>query len=56
MHGTIGGPSYKSKSKTVAHDPRVTTGAAADKTMANMIRKTKAGKGTLTYTPKGKGK
>jgi hypothetical protein len=39
-----------------AHDPRVTRGAAADKTMADMVRKTKAGKGTLTYTPKGKGK
>jgi hypothetical protein len=56
MHGNIGGPSYKPPRKTAAHDPRVTRGAAADKTMADMVRKTKAGKGTLTYTPKGKGK
>jgi hypothetical protein len=57
---------FKSKSKLVAHDPRtapvmpkgvnVTTGAAADRTMQNMIRQTKSGKGTLTFTPKGKGK
>lgn len=64
MYGTTGGPAYKPRPKTMAHDPReapiakkgVTTGKAADRTMANMVRQTKAGKGTLTYTPNRKGK
>jgi hypothetical protein len=68
MFGTTGGPVYKStrssSRKTVAHDPRdapvakkgVTTGKAADRTVANIVRQTKAGKGTLTYTPNRKEK
>jgi hypothetical protein len=59
MHGTIGGPVYKpgKAARTMAHDPRkTTTGAAADRTMQNMVRQTKTGRGTLTYTPNRKGK
>ena len=55
MHGNVGGPSYKPPRKMAAHDPRVTRGAAADKTIADMVRKTKAGEGTLTFTPNRKG-
>jgi hypothetical protein len=41
----------------MAHDPRkTTTGAAADRTMQNMVRQTKMGRGTLTYMPNRKGK
>jgi hypothetical protein len=31
---------------------KVTTGKAADKTVAEMVAKSKSGKGTLSYTPK----
>jgi len=34
---------------------KVTTGKAADKEIAGMVRKSKSGKGTLSFTPK-KGK
>lgn len=30
---------------------RTTTGAAADKTVREMVKASKSGKGTLTYTP-----
>jgi hypothetical protein len=59
MHGSMGGPVYRpgKQPKAMAHDPRkITTGAAADRTMQNMVRQTKSGRGTLTYTPNRKGK
>ena len=34
----------------------VTTGKAADREMADLVKKTKSGKGTLTFAPKKKGK
>jgi hypothetical protein len=43
-------PPFKAKSV------KTTTGRAADKTVADIVAKSKAGKGTLTYTPKAKKK
>jgi len=34
-----------------ASKPKVTRGAAADKTVRDIVAKSKAGQGTLTYTP-----
>ena len=31
--------------------PKVTTGAAADRTVRDIVAKSKSGQGTLTYTP-----
>jgi hypothetical protein len=36
----------------MAKSSKTTTGKAADKTMASMVRDTKKGKGTLVFTPK----
>lgn len=35
-----------------ASRPKVTRGAAADRTVWDIVAKAKAGQGTLTYTPK----
>lgn len=34
-----------------ASKPKVTRGAAADKTVRDIVAKSKSGQGTLTYTP-----
>jgi hypothetical protein len=37
--------------KTAVKPAKTTTGAAADRTAAGLVEKSKRGQGTLTYTP-----
>lgn len=44
-------PREGSRAEEAAEGER-TIGRAAGRTMANLVKKTKSGKGTLTYTPR----